>query len=154
VPDYFQLGRFRVMDERRFNAKGEMVVESEATATITVSGEAYHEVAIGNGPVNAVDTAVRKALSRVYPMLAEVELNDFKVRILEPDNGSSGNGSVTRVLIEFIDQKMMTWRTIGVSTNIIDASVMALADGMAWKLMQDGVAIPDALASDQPNKLS
>ncbi len=71
VPDYFQLGRFRVMDERRFNAKGEMVVESEATATITVSGEAYHEVAIGNGPVNAVDTAVRKALSRVYPMLAE-----------------------------------------------------------------------------------
>jgi 2-isopropylmalate synthase len=154
VPDYFQLGRFRVMDERRFNAKGEMVVESEATATITVSGEAYHEVAIGNGPVNAVDTAVRKALSRVYPMLAEVELNDFKVRILEPDNGSSGTGSVTRVLIEFIDQKMMTWRTIGVSTNIIDASVMALADGMAWKLMQDGVAIPDALASDQPNKLS
>lgn len=153
VPDYFQLGRFRVMDERRFNAKGEMVVESEATATITVSGEAYHEVALGNGPVNAVDTAVRKALSRVYPMLAEVELNDFKVRILEPDNGSSGTGSVTRVLIEFIDKKMNTWRTIGVSTNIIDASVMALADGMAWKLMHDGVAIPDALDA-QPGTAS
>lgn len=153
VPDYFQLGRFRVMDERRFNAKGEMVVESEATATITVSGEAYHEVALGNGPVNAVDTAVRKALSRVYPMLAEVELNDFKVRILEPDNGSSGTGSVTRVLIEFIDKKMNTWRTIGVSTNIIDASVMALADGMAWKLMQDGVAVPDA-PDAQPDTVS
>ncbi len=136
VPTYFEIGRFRVMDERRFNAKGELVVESEASAAIIVEGETHHEVALGNGPVNAVDGAIRKALGRAYPALNEVELIDYKVRILEPHDDTSGTGAVTRVLIEFQDAKGLKWRTVGVSTNIIDASVIALQDGMFWKLMQ------------------
>src|SRR3546814_9842561 len=62
VPGYFSIERWRVMDERRFNARGILVIESEATATLTVGGQDCHEVAVGNGPVNALDTAIRKAL--------------------------------------------------------------------------------------------
>ena len=89
---------------------------------------------MGNGPVNAVDSALRKALIEAYPILSSVELTDYKVRILEPQNGDSGTGAVTRVLIEFKDDTDHVWRTVGVSTNIIDASVIALADGMRYKL--------------------
>ena len=146
VPDYFTIGRFRVMDERRFNARGQLVVESEATATITVGNVIYHEVALGNGPVNAVDTALRKALSTAYPSLEDVELVDYKVRILDAREGHSGTGAVTRVMIEFRTPDGVIWRTVGVSTNIIDASVVALGDGMMWKLQRDGVAGPATAA--------
>ncbi len=142
VPDYFNIGRFRVMDERRFNARGQLVVESEATATITVGNVIYHEVALGNGPVNAVDTALRKALATAYPSLEDVELVDYKVRILDAREGQSGTGAVTRVMIEFRTLDGIIWRTVGVSTNIIDASVVALGDGMMWKLQRDGIAGP------------
>ena len=146
VPEYFNIGRFRVMDERRFNARGQLVVESEATATITVGNVIYHEVALGNGPVNAVDTALRKALSSAYPSLEEVELVDYKVRILDSKEEQTGTGAITRVLIEFRTPDGTTWRTVGLSTNIIDASVVALGDGMIWKLQRDGVAGPAAAA--------
>ena len=142
VPDYFNIGRFRVMDERRFNARGQLVVESEATATITVGNVIYHEVALGNGPVNAVDTALRKALSTAYPSLEDVELVDYKVRILDAREDQAGTGAVTRVMIEFRTPDGVIWRTVGVSTNIIDASVVALGDGMMWKLQRDGIAGP------------
>ncbi len=138
IPSFFEIGRFRVMDERRFNARGEMVVESEATASIIVNGDTHHEVAVGNGPVNAVDTAIRKALVKVYPQLADVELVDYKVRILPPSEQTSGTAAVTRVLIEFQDGTGLRWRTVGVSANIIDASVNALADGICWKLIHHG----------------
>ncbi len=138
VPDYFTIGRFRVTDERRFNAKGELVVESEATAAITIGFHTQYEVEYGNGPVHAIDKAIRKALIQFYPSLGDVDLIDFKVRILEPNEGQKGTGAVTRVLIEFKDEHDLIWRTVGVSTNIIDASVMALSDGMVWKLMNDG----------------
>ena len=138
VPDYFSIGRFRVTDERRFNAKGELVVESEATAAITIGSHTQYEVEYGNGPVHAIDKAIRKALIQFYPSLGDVDLIDFKVRILEPHEGQKGTGAVTRVLIEFKDKNDIIWRTVGVSTNIIDASVMALSDGMVWKLMNDG----------------
>ena len=138
VPDYFTIGRFRVTDERRFNAKGELVVESEATAAITIGSHTQYEVEYGNGPVHAIDKAIRKALIQFYPSLGDVDLIDFKVRILEPHKGQKGTGAVTRVLIEFKDEHDLIWRTVGVSTNIIDASVMALSDGMVWKLMNDG----------------
>ena len=141
VPEYFEIGRFRVMDERRFNARGELAVESEATASVLVKGKTHHEAAVGNGPVNAVDTAIRKALSRAYPLLSDVELIDYKVRILPPDGQSSGTGATTRVLIEFADSTGQNWRTVGVSTNIIDASVIALSDGMCWKLLHAGVPV-------------
>ena len=146
VPDYFTIGRFRVMDERRFNARGQLVVESEATATITVGNVVYHEVALGNGPVNAVDTALRKALSTAYPTLEDVELVDYKVRILDAREGQSGTGAVTRVMIEFRTPDGTIWRTVGVSTNIIDASVVALGDGMMWKLQRDGISGPATAA--------
>ena len=146
VPDYFNIGRFRVMDERRFNARGQLIVESEATTTITVGNVIYHEVALGNGPVNAVDTALRKALSSAYPSLEEVELVDYKVRILDSKEEQSGTGAITRVLIEFRTPDGTTWRTVGLSTNIIDASVVALGDGMIWKLQRDGVPGPAAAA--------
>ena len=142
VPDYFSIGRFRVMDERRFNAKGELVVESEATTTITVGDASYHEAAIGNGPVNAVDTAMRKALIAAYPSLEDVELVDYKVRILDARDGQSGTGAITRVMIEFRVPGGPVWRTVGLSTNIIDASVAALGDGMIWKLQHDGAPGP------------
>ncbi|MEL0025408.1 MAG: alpha-isopropylmalate synthase regulatory domain-containing protein, partial [Alphaproteobacteria bacterium] len=144
VPDYFSIGRFRVMDERRFNARGELIVESEATTTIKVGNESYHEAAIGNGPVNAVDTAMRKALVLAYPTLQDVELVDYKVRILNARDEHSGTGAITRVLIEFRVPGGPVWRTVGLSTNIIDASVAALGDGMIWKLQHDKVPAPKA----------
>lgn len=143
VPDYFSIGRFRVMDERRFDVRGQLVIESEATATITVGSNSYHEVAVGNGPVNAVDTALRKALVTAYPTLEDVELVDYKVRILASRDGQSGTGAITRVMIEFGTPDGTFWRTVGLSTNIIDASVVALGDGMIWKLQHDGVPGPN-----------
>ena len=142
VPEFFTIGRFRVTDERRFNAKGGVVVESEATASVNVGDANHDEVGFGNGPVHAVDNALRKALIEAYPLLSSVELTDYKVRILEPQNGDEGTGAVTRVLIEFTDERNHIWRTCGVSTNIIDASVMALADGMRYKLHRENVAMP------------
>lgn len=149
VPDYFMIGRFRVMDERRFNAKGHLVVESEATVTVKVGNESFHEAAEGNGPVNAVDTAVRKALTRAYPNLSGVTLFDYKVRIIggaaaQKDGEQGGTDAVTRVLIECRDADGNGWTSVGVSTNIIDASVMALADAMTWKLFKDGIGAPAA----------
>ena len=141
VPEYFTIGRFRVMDERRFNAKGSLIVESEATASVVVNGNPYHEAAVGNGPVNAVDTAIRKALIRGYPILSGVSLVDYKVRILTGEQGDGGTDAVTRVLIECEDTDNTNWTSVGVSTNIIDASVMALTDAMTWKLYKSGATL-------------
>ena len=142
VPEYFVLGRFRVMDERRFNARGSLVVESEATATVHVGDQQHHEAAVGNGPVNAVDTAIRKALVNAYPALQGVRLVDYKVRILADTPAAKGTAAVTRVLIECRDDEGTSWISVGVSTNIIDASVMALADAMTWKLLKIGAVPP------------
>jgi len=141
VPDFFRLSRFRVMDDRRWSAKGELVTESEATVTVEVAGKAQMTVANGNGPVHALDTALRKALVPVYPQLADIRLVDYKVRILTPQ---AGTGAVTRVMIESADSNGRRWTTVGVSTNIIDASYNALHDGLTWKLLQDGAAVPKA----------
>ena len=142
VPDYFSIERWRVMDERRFNARGELVVESEATATLTVGGEQRHEVAAGNGPVNALDTAIRKALLTKLPAIETMRLIDYKVRILPPSDDGDGTDAVTRVMVESADDTGRTWRTVGVSPNIIDASIAALADAIIWKLLRDGVETP------------
>ena len=139
VPDYFKLSRFRVMDDRRWSARGELVTESEATVTVEVAGAEQMTVANGNGPVNALDTALRKALIPLYPELLDMRLVDYKVRILTPQ---AGTGAVTRVMIESADDKGRRWTTVGVSTNIIDASYNALHDGITWKLLQDGASPP------------
>jgi 2-isopropylmalate synthase len=143
VPSFFKLTRFRIMDDRRWNARGELVTESEATVTLDVAGHHRMEVATGNGPVNALDIAIRKALLPIYPALGDMRLADYKVRILTPQ---AGTGAVTRVMIESADKAGRRWTTVGVSPNIIDASFNALNDGITWKLMQEGAAAGGTLA--------
>ena len=140
VPEYFKLIRFRVMDDRRWNAKGELVTESEATITLAAGGEQMMTVADGNGPVNALDTALRKALKPLYPDLEDMHLIDYKVRILAPRSDSTGTDAVTRVMIESINGAGDRWSTVGVSANIIDASYGALRDAITYKLYRQGVA--------------
>lgn len=139
VPDYFDISRFRVMDERRHNAVGKLITESEATVQVEVQGRQVMRVAMGNGPVNALDTALREAVCEIYPDLTDMQLVDYKVRILPPPKGSTGTDAVTRVTIESEDEMGHRWSTVGVSANIIDASVIALYDAYAYKLMRDGV---------------
>ena len=137
VPDYFTLKRFHVTDERRYNAKGELVVESEAVVRVVVGGKEYHEVASGNGPVNALDTAMRKALEPLYPLLNGVKLSDYRVRILAAKDGTR---AMPRVLIRSQNGDGSEWSTLGVSTNIIEASMEALVDSYTFKLFKGGAA--------------
>ncbi|MBM3485399.1 MAG: citramalate synthase [Alphaproteobacteria bacterium] len=137
VPEYFRLQSFRVLDERRWNTKGELITLSEATVKVDVGKERHMTVAEGNGPVNALDNALRKALVAIYPALADMVLVDYKVRILTPD---AGTAAVTRVMIESADRSGERWTTLGVSANVIDVSYNALFDGIVYKLHRDGVA--------------
>ena len=134
IDDFFVLNRFRVTDERRWNAKGKLVTESEATININVGKEERMAVATGNGPVNALDGALRKALVGFYPTINELKLSDYKVRIVSSEKGT---GAITRVTIESRDKKNNYWTTIGVSTNIIDASYNAIHDSITYKLYHD-----------------
>jgi len=134
VPDYFKLQSFRVLDERRWNARGDLIMLSEATIKIAVGGENLMTVAEGNGPVNALDAALRKALIPTYPELEAIKLTDYKVRILTPQEGTK---AVTRVMIETSD-KQDSWSTVGVSANVIDASYNALHDSITYKLWRAG----------------
>ena len=134
IKDFYSLQKFRVTDERRWNAKGQLVTESEATVNIHVADEERMTVGIGNGPVNAIDSALRKALINFYPTLKNLKLTDFKVMILSSDKGT---GAVTRVLIESTDETNLHWTTIGVSPNIIDASYNAIYDSISYKLFHD-----------------
>jgi 2-isopropylmalate synthase len=120
----FKLESFRVVTEKR--AGGE--VETEATIKVEVDGERYVRVAEGNGPVNALDSALRSAIADRYPHLAEIELTNYKVRILDE---SHGTGAVTRVLLDSADGER-EWGTIGVSENIIEASWEALVDSLEY----------------------
>jgi 2-isopropylmalate synthase len=137
LPEYFRCSTFRVIDERRWNAREELVTLSEATVKLEVDNEQYMAVAEGNGPVNALDAALRKVLTPVYPQLANVRLVDYKVRILTPGDGTR---AVTRVMIESAIDHSEHWSTVGVSTNIIDASYRALHDSIVYKLYRDGVS--------------
>jgi 2-isopropylmalate synthase len=138
VPEYFKLTSFRIMDERRWNARGRLVTISEAVIKLDVGNEHYMTVAEGNGPVNALDNALRKALVPVYPQLEDLRLVDYKVRILTPGGGT---GAVTRVMIESADSHGNHWSTVGVSANVIDASFNALHDSLTWKLYRDGARV-------------
>ena len=132
---FFQLDRFRVIDERRHNAKGDQVTESMAMVQLEITDRVFIEAAPGNGPVDALNAALRKALLEVYPSLTDMHLTDYRVRILD---GRSGTAAKTRVMIESEDSAGRTWTTVGVSTNIIDASFDALLDAIAWKLLKEG----------------
>jgi 2-isopropylmalate synthase len=135
VPEYFSCTSFRVIDERRWNAKGELITLSEATVKLEVQGQKFMTVEEGNGPVNALDAAMRKVLIGIYPELANVRLVDYKVRILTPGDGTR---AVTRVMIESASDHGEHWSTVGVSTNIIDASYQALHDAIVYKLYRAG----------------
>ena len=134
IEDFYSLQKFRVTDERRWNAKGQLITESEATINVYIANEEIMTVGIGNGPVNAIDSALRKALINFYPTLKNLKLTDFKVMILSSDKGT---GAVTRVLIESSDETNRHWTTIGVSPNIIDASYNAIYDSITYKLFHD-----------------
>ncbi|RED53925.1 citramalate synthase [Aestuariispira insulae] len=139
VPVYFRLSRFRVMDDRRWSARGELVTESEATVTVKVKEEEVMRVAMGNGPVNALDVALRQALVECYPTLQHMHLVDYKVRIMPPRADGTGTDAVTRVVIESADAEGHRWSTVGVSANIIDASYVALRDAYTYMLYREGV---------------
>ncbi len=132
VPDYWSLDSFRVTDERRFNARRELVTMSEAVVKLSVDGRRSMQVAEGNGPVNALDAALRLALLPDYACLEGVRLTDYRVRILTPGDGTA---AVTRVLIESADETGARWTTVGVSGNIINASYEALNDSLTFKLL-------------------
>jgi 2-isopropylmalate synthase len=118
---------------RRLPAEGgSLEFLAEATIKVRVDNKIMHTASEGNGPVNALDRALRKALLEFYPGLARVDLIDYKVRILE---GNSGTGSLVRVFIESSNGKVQ-WRTVGSSTNIIEASWLALADSMEYFLLR------------------
>ena len=110
---------------------------AEATVKLSVAGEQAMTVAEGNGPVNALDAALRKALLPHYPQLAKMHLNDYKVRILTP---SDATAALTRVMIESRDDQGRTWNTLGVSHNVIDASYAALCDAITFHLLKSGAA--------------
>ncbi len=129
VPEYFSVESFRVLVERRYNALGELVTVSEATVKIVIDGEVYMSVGEGNGPVNALDMALRKDLGKFSQYIEDLRLVDFKVRIL-----TSGTEAVTRVMIESADAHGNRWYTVGVSPNIVDASFQALTDSITYKL--------------------
>ncbi|MBA5779380.1 citramalate synthase [Stappia sp. F7233] len=135
VAGYFDVKSFRVMVERRFNAIGELVTVSEAVVKVDIDGETRMSVAEGNGPVNALDIALRKDLGKYQSIIDEMELIDYKVRIL---NG--GTDAVTRVLIESQNKRThKRWFTIGVSGNIVDASFQALIDSVTYTLLKAGI---------------
>ncbi|MGV8832788.1 MAG: citramalate synthase [Devosia sp.] len=131
LPSYFDVDTYRATVERRHNAQGEEITVTEAVVKIRVEGEVLMSVAEGNGPVNALDLALRKDLGKYSSRIEDLELVDFKVRIL---NG--GTGAVTRVLVESRDGSGERWYTIGVSPNIIDASFEALYESITYKLLK------------------
>jgi 2-isopropylmalate synthase len=127
---FFSVIGFRVIDTKRHEDE---MPSSEATVQVKVGGKIEHTAAEGNGPVNALDHALRKALEQFYPHLREMKLYDYKVRVLPAGKGTA---SMIRVLIESGD-KNGRWGTVGVSDNIIDASYQALVDAIQYKLLRD-----------------
>ena len=135
VPHFFSVDSFRVMVEKRHNAVGKLVTVSEATVKVFINGDAepLWSVAEGNGPVNALDQALRKDLGRYQKNIENVELVDYKVRIL-----TGGTEAVTRVLVESRNKETgERWFTVGVSPNIVDASFEALVNSITYKLLKD-----------------
>ncbi|MEO0916135.1 MAG: citramalate synthase, partial [Pseudomonadota bacterium] len=140
APDFFDVERYRVISERRRNARGEIVVESEAVVTVSTrdgtrtsyfKNEHAQDIE-DDGPVNALWQALKSDLGPYQSQIEHVHLTDFKVRITQ-----GGTEAVTRVIIDFADDTGRAWATVGVSSNIVDASFQALHDAILWKLVQE-----------------
>ncbi|MCI4664487.1 MAG: citramalate synthase [Neomegalonema sp.] len=148
LPQYFEVERFRVSVERRYNAKNELISVSEAVVSVLVEGRKTLSVAesfdpitrADRGPVSALDEALRKDLGAYQSYIQDLRLVDFKVRIL-----SSGTEAVTRVLIDSADDQGGAWSTVGVSANIVDASFQALTESILYKLLRSGAPAPRRL---------
>jgi 2-isopropylmalate synthase len=133
VPDYFDVEQFDVNVEQRYNALGKRVTVAMAVVKVKVDGETLISAGEGNGPVNALDVALRKDLGKYQRHIDGLKLTDYRVRIL-----NAGTEAVTRVLIESEDEAGERWTTVGVSPNIIDASFQALMDSIVYKLVRSG----------------
>ena len=129
---FFRIDGFRVMNNKY---RMDQPPLTEATIRLYVGGNEVHTASMGDGPVNALDRALRKALTRFYPVLEEMDLLDYKVRVL---SGESGTKAKVRVLIDSSDGKCQ-WQTVGVSFNIIEASWQALIDSVNYKLMKEDI---------------
>ncbi|MDQ6998087.1 MAG: citramalate synthase [Mariprofundus sp.] len=134
---HFELIRFRVYDEKRGH---DLDTESEATVQVRVAGKMTHAAALGNGPVNAMDKALRAALVDAYPILETMFMTDFKVRVL---TSKEATAAAVRVLIESTDGKRK-WSTVGVSTDVLEATYRALNDAIEYKLVTEHVPPPEA----------
>ena len=130
LPEFFEIISYRVIDEK--NRALSVAPMAEATIMLACNGEIEHSASSGNGPVNALDSAIRKALSRFYPEIGEMRLIDYKVRILSSQNGTK---ATTRVLVVTKDNES-AWSTVGVAENIVDASYQALLDAIIYKLLK------------------
>jgi len=143
-PRFFDVERFRVTVERRHNARGERQTVSEAVVVVNVDGERMISASesldpvtrADQGPVNALFRALRRDLGKYQDYIDDMALVDFKVRIL-----TGGAEAVTRVLIEHRDRDGARWSTVGVSPNIVDASMQALLDAIEWKLIRDAAPV-------------
>jgi 2-isopropylmalate synthase len=133
VPHYFDVTQFDVNVEQRVNAMGERVTVTMAVVKVSVGDDHLISAAEGNGPVNALDLALRKDLGKYQTYINGLNLIDYRVRIL-----NAGTEAVTRVLIESEDETGDRWTTVGVSENIIDASFQALMDSIVYKLVKSG----------------
>ncbi len=133
VPDYFDVESFRVTVERA--ARGDDTTVSRADVKMKVAGKVLDNVGAGNGPIDALDDALRKDLGKYSSYLQDLRLVDYKVRIL-----GSGTDAVTRVMVESADGNGNRWSTVGVSPNIVDASFEALSDSITYKLYRDGAS--------------
>jgi 2-isopropylmalate synthase len=136
VPEYFRVEQFDVNVEQRYNAMGRRVTVAMAVVKVDVGGETTISAAEGNGPVNALDVALRKDIGKYQKYIEGLKLTDYRVRIL---NG--GTEAITRVLIESEDEQGDRWTTIGVSSNVIDASFQALMDSVVYKLVKSNAPV-------------
>ena len=134
LPEYFAIESFHVGVERKMVAPGVTYSASQAVVKIRIGEERLISAAEGNGPVNALDLALRKDLGVYQKYIEDLELLDYRVRVFQ-----GGTDAVTRVLIEFGDGNGDTWSTVGVSGNIIDASFQALVDAITYRLIKVGV---------------
>ena len=132
---YFEIDRFRVIDERRHNSQGRIVTEAIGMVQLVINGQNVMEASSGSGPIDALNNALGKALATQFPQLGDMILTDYSVRIIDSDKATA---ATTRVLIESRDAKGRVWSCVGVSENVIDASFQALKDAIVWKLMKEG----------------
>ena len=127
-PSFFSVESWQTTVEQKTDGS----VVAFAQAKITAQGQTFVATGSGNGPVNAIDNALRSGLGKIYPELVDLELTDYKVRILE---GRQGTGAITRVLVETSDGTT-EWSTLGVHENVIAASAMALEDALTYGLLR------------------